>query len=62
MATNKGRVACASCRTEVTAEEALDWLYDENARLYLCDDVCFDDWASDNIDVVGEYYKRMNVE
>ena len=43
-------------------EEALDWLYDENARLYLCDDVCFDDWASDNIEIVGEYYKRMNVE
>src|SRR5699024_10980493 len=62
MATNKGRVACASCRTEVTTEEALDWLYDDWARLYLCADVCFDDWASDNIDVIGEYYKRMNVE
>ena len=50
---------CASCGAE---RPAADLLFDEYAEVYLCDRRCFDDWHSDNFDLVGDYYYRMNIE
>lgn len=55
----EGSANCANCGAERLASSLL---FDENTEKYLCDRECFDVWHADNIEEVGDYYFRMNVD
>jgi len=50
---------CVNCGAERLAS---DLLFDEQAEHYVCDRECFDEWHENNIEEVGDYYWRMNIE
>lgn len=50
---------CVNCGAERLAS---DLLFDELAEHYVCDRACFDEWHESNIEEVGDYYWRMNID
>jgi len=52
-------VKCDNCGTE----HYYDNLYwDEYSEKYFCDKTCFYEWADANIEIVCDYYWRMNID
>lgn len=55
----QSRVPCSNCGREGFVSEME---FDDEAIHYVCDRQCFDEWHSDNVEQVGDYYYRMNVD
>lgn len=51
-------VTCSNCNHDLPVDEAV---IDENEGSYFCDEICFRDWASDNMAIVVDYYIGLNV-
>lgn len=50
-------IQCANCGG---AKDVTDAVFDEMAEHYVCDRQCFDEWALDNAETVGEFYYGLN--
>lgn len=55
---------CVQCDVEINhdiiAKNGV--LFNEIEDVFYCDKQCYDEWASDNVEKVSEYYYRMNVD
>lgn len=51
-------VYCENCGIDNPVNEVA---LDDYKGSYFCDELCFDDWASDNQDIVTKHYKELNL-
>jgi len=49
---------CAQCGVTIIPEDSV---YDDHTSEFFCDKACFLDWADDNMDVVSDFYVRLNI-
>ncbi|RST60148.1 hypothetical protein D5F11_008810 [Siminovitchia terrae] len=51
-------VECKGCGGQTFLNLAL---YDSRHKNHFCDEVCFKEWAFENVELIVEFYQRMNV-
>lgn len=51
---------CGNCKAELDFD-GRGLMFDEYKENIFCDYHCFKEWATDNIDVLIEYYRDLNV-
>lgn len=56
--THVDTVSCVNCENRLPLNEAVIDEYKEN---YFCDGQCFDEWASDYLEILLHFYKDLNV-
>lgn len=51
-------VECKGCGGQMFWNRAL---FDDRHENFFCDEECFKEWAIDNVELITEFYQKMNV-